>query len=161
MAENRGSMSRAVRNIAIAAVCMIAAFAALYVYQSWQADQEQQAREQQMEQANRDFAPLLARTQSLYDGTADPAPSEERDGKLYLYAEDLEDYPNAVRVEATLPEIIDASYEGDDEATVTVKYRVARYRADRTLDSGGTYEDTWRLRKTDGDWVVYDLSSKP
>lgn len=150
-------MAKNVRPIVIVAVCAVSVVVAvLLISQSPHASNNQQ-----LEQARVDFAPTIERAQSILDGSADPIPSEERDGKLCLYAPSADYYPDVVRVDATPIQIIDVRYEGEDRAVITVRFDVTRYKADGSRDSWETDEDTWYLQKTNGEWMVYDLYSKP
>ena len=126
--------------------------------------QERQEAERQarVERYSGEFQPLLERARAIMDGTADPAPSEERDGELYYWAFPHEAYPDVTRVEVTPIKLLDVELEGDDEAVLTVSFSMTGYRADGEVDTQSSYSaDRWHVRKEGSDWVVYKIETKP
>ncbi|ERL06905.1 hypothetical protein [Olsenella profusa] len=129
-------------------------------------DQERQEAERQarVERYGDEFQPLLERARAIMDGTADPAPSEERDGELcdWAFARRREYYPDVVRFDISPIELLDVEFEGDDEATLTVSFSRTGYRADGAVDMRSSHSsDKWHVRKEGSDWVVYKIETKP
>lgn len=109
-----------------------------------------------------EFRPLLERARAIMDGTADPAPSEERDGELYYWAFPHEAYPDVTRVEVTPIKLLDVEFDGEDEAVLTVSFSMTGYRADGEVDTQSSYSaDKWHVRREGSDWVVYRIETKP
>lgn len=129
-------------------------------------DQERQEAERQarVERYGDEFQPLLERARAIMDGTADPAPSEERDGELcdWAFARRREYYPDVVRFDISPIELLDVEFEGDDEATLTVSFSRTGYRADGAVDMRSSHSsDKWHVRKEGSDWAVYKIETKP
>ncbi|MDP9858438.1 hypothetical protein J2S71_000134 [Olsenella profusa DSM 13989] len=140
----------------------------LLVVWAWQGHAKRGQKRQEVERQARverygdEFQPLLERARAIMDGTADPAPSEERDGELYYWAFPHEAYPDVTRVEVTPIKLLDVELEGDDEAVLTVSFSMTGYRADGEVDTQSSYSaDRWHVRKEGSDWVVYKIETKP
>ena len=151
-------------------VCAVAVAAGLLARQAWRYHVEHERERQEAERQARverygdEFRPLLERARAIMDGTADPAPSEERDGELYdwAFAQRKKYYPDVTRFDITPIELLDMELEGDDEAVLTVIFSRTGYRADGEVDTRSSYKgDKWHVRREGPDWVVYRIETKP
>ena len=156
------------RYLVILVAIMAAVVAGLLVTQVWQGyfarglDRWEDMCLGRRERYSGEFQPLLERARAIMDGTADPAPSEERDGELYYWAFPHEAYPDVTRVEVTPIKLLNVELEGDDEAVLPVSFSMTGYRADGEVDTQSSYSaDRWHVRKEGSDWVVYRIETKP
>ncbi|MGI6033446.1 MAG: hypothetical protein ACOX69_08525 [Coriobacteriales bacterium] len=125
--------------------------------------QNNEQRDQQRQETNRaksEFASLLKRAESIEEGTADPAASDERDGALCSLVLDQEKNPSVVRVEASPIELFEAHYDNDSEAQLTVSYTSVGYDE----DGGRVFHDmhrldTWYAKKSADGWIVYRMEN--
>lgn len=146
----------------------VAVAAGLLATRAWRyhvgCDQERQEAERQarVERYADEFRPLLERARAIMDGTADPAPSEERDGELYYWTFPHEAYPDVTKIDISPIELLDVEFDGDDEATLTVSFSMAGYRTDGELDTRSSHSsDRWHVRREGSGWVVYKIETKP
>ena len=150
-------------------VCAVAMAVGLLAVWAWRyhagRGQERQDAERQarVERYGDEFQPLLERARAIMDGTADPAPSEERDGELYdwAFAQRKKYYPDVTRFDITPIELLDVELDGDDEAVLTVSFSRTGYRADGEVDTRSSYKGAkWHVRREGSDWVVYRIETK-
>ena len=127
-------------------------------------ERQEAGRQARVERYGDEFRPLLERARAIMDGTADPAPSEERDGELcdWAFARRREYYPDVVRFDISPIELLDVEFGGDDEATLTVSFSRTGYRADGAVDMRSSHSsDRWHVRREGSGWVVYRIETKP
>ena len=106
--------------------------------------------------------PLLERARTIMDGTADPAPSKELDGELYIWRFRKTGYPEVTQIEVSPIKILGVVPDDSGGIILTVNFEITRYRVDGKKDSWASYTaDKWYVRKNGNRWIVYKIESKP
>ena len=106
--------------------------------------------------------PLLERARTIMDGTADPAPSEELDGELYVWRFRKNHHRFVTHVEVTPIKVTNVAPDGSGGIILTVSFEITRYRDDGERSSWASYVDNkWYVRKNGDRWMVYKIESKP
>ena len=101
--------------------------------------------------------PLLERARTIMDGTADPEPSEELDGELYIWR-----FRKNHHVEVTPIKVTNVAPDGSGGIILTVSFEITRYCDDGERSSWASYVDNkWYVRKNGDRWMVYKIESKP
>ena len=109
-----------------------------------------------------EFQPLLERARTIMDGTADPAPSEELDGELYVWRFRKNHHRFVTHVEVTPIKVTNVAPDGSGGIILTVSFEITRYRDDGERSSWASYVDNkWYVRKNGDRWMVYKIESKP
>ncbi len=95
-----------------------------------------------------EFQPLLERARTIMDGTADPEPSEELDGKLYTWRFKKESHPSAAYTEVSPIKVTNIVSSDNNEVILTVSFHIIRYSANGEKESWIYYtNDKWYVRK--------------
>ena len=106
--------------------------------------------------------PLLERARTIMDGTADPEPSEELDGKLYTWRFKKESHPSAAYTEVSPIKVTNIVSSDNNEVILTVSFHIIRYSANREKESWIYYtNDKWYVRKNGDRWIVYKIETSP
>ena len=106
--------------------------------------------------------PLLERARTIMDGTADPEPSEELDGKLYTWRFKKESHPSAAYTEVSPIEVTNIVSSDNNEVILTVSFHIIRYSANGEKESWIYYtNDKWYVRKNGDRWIVYKIETSP
>ena len=106
--------------------------------------------------------PLLERARTIMDGTADPAPSEELDGELYVWRFRKNHHRFVTHVEVTPIKVTNVAPDGSGGIILTVSFEITRYRDDGERSSWASYVDNkWYVRKNGDRWMVYKIETKP
>ena len=106
--------------------------------------------------------PLLERARTIMDGTADPAPSKELDGELYVWRFRKNHHRFVTHVEVTPIKVTNVAPDGSGGIILTVSFEITRYRDDGERSSWASYIDNkWYVRKNGDRWMVYKIESKP
>ncbi|MBF4807250.1 MAG: hypothetical protein HXK26_00945 [Lancefieldella rimae] len=106
--------------------------------------------------------PLLERARTIMDGTADPEPSEELDGELYIWRFRKNHHRFVTHVEVTPIKVTNVAPDGSGGIILTVSFEITRYRDDGERSSWASYVDNkWYVRKNGDRWMVYKIESKP
>ena len=106
--------------------------------------------------------PLLERARTIMDGTADPAPSEELDGKLYTWRFKKESHPSAAYTEVSPIKVTNIVSSDNNEVILTVSFHIIRYSANGEKESWIYYtNDKWYVRKNGDRWIVYKIETSP
>ena len=106
--------------------------------------------------------PLLERARTIMDGTADPEPSEELDGELYVWRFRKNHHRFVTHVEVTPIKVTNVAPDGSGGIILTVSFEITRYRDDGERSSWASYVDNkWYVRKNGDRWMVYKIESKP
>ena len=109
-----------------------------------------------------EFQPLLERARTIMDGTANPAPSEELDGELYIWRFRKTGYPEVTQIEVSPIKILSVVPDDSGGIILTVNFEITRYRANGKKDSWASYTaDKWYVRKNGDRWIVYKIETKP
>ena len=109
-----------------------------------------------------EFQPLLERARTIMDGTANPAPSEELDGELYIWRFRKTGYAEVTQIEVSPIKILSVVPDDSGGIILTVNFEITRYRANGKKDSWASYTaDKWYVRKNGNRWIVYKIESKP
>ena len=109
-----------------------------------------------------ELQPLLERAKTIMDGTANPAPSEELDGKLYTWRFKKESHPSAAYTEVSPIEVTNIVSSDNNEVILTVSFHIIRYSANGEKESWIYYtKDKWHVRKNDDRWIVYKIETSP
>ena len=109
-----------------------------------------------------EFQPLLERARTIMDGTADPAPSKELDGELYVWRFRKNHHRFVTHVEVTPIKVTNVAPDGSGGIILTVSFEITRYRDDGERSSWASYIDNkWYVRKNGDRWMVYKIESKP
>ena len=96
------------------------------------------------------------------DGTADPAPSEELDGELYIWRFRKTGYPEVTQIEVSPIKILGVVPDDSGGIILTVNFEITRYRVDGKVDSWSSHSaDKWHVRKNGDRWIVYKIETKP
>ena len=77
-----------------------------------------------------EFQPLLERARTIMDGTADPEPSEELDGELYIWRFRKNHHRFVTHVEVTPIKVVNVAPDGSGGIILTVSFEITRYRDD-------------------------------
>ena len=106
--------------------------------------------------------PLLERARTIMDGTADPEPSEELDGKLYTWRFKKESHPSAAYTEVSPIKVTNIVSSDNNEVILTVSFHIIRYSANGEKESWIYYtNDKWYVRKNGNRWIVYKIETSP
>ena len=106
--------------------------------------------------------PLLERAKTIMDGTANPAPSEELDGELYIWRFRKTGYPEVTQIEVSPIKILGVVPDDSGGIILTVNFEITRYRANGKRDSWASYtNDKWYVRKNGDRWIVYKIETSP
>ena len=106
--------------------------------------------------------PLLERARTIMDGTADPEPSEELDGKLYTWRFKKESHPSAAYTEVSPIKVTNIVSSDNNEVILTVSFHIIRYSANGEKESWIYYtNDKWHVRKNGDRWIVYKIETSP
>ena len=106
--------------------------------------------------------PLLERARTIMDGTADPEPSEELDGKLYTWRFKKESHPSAAYTEVSPIKVTNIVSSDNNEVILTVSFHIIRYSANGEKESWIYYtNDKWYVRKNGDRWIVYKIETSP
>ena len=106
--------------------------------------------------------PLLERARTIMDGTADPAPSKELDGELYIWRFRKNHHRFVTHVEVTPIKVTNVAPDGSGGIILTVSFEITRYRDDGERSSWASYVDNkWYVGKNGDRWMVYKIESKP
>ena len=109
-----------------------------------------------------EIQPLLERARTIMDGTADPAPSKELDGELYVWRFRKNHHRFVTHVEVTPIKVTNVAPDDSGGIILTVNFEITRYRANGKKDSWASYTaDKWYVRKNGNRWIVYKIESKP
>lgn len=109
-----------------------------------------------------EFQPLLERARTIMDGTADPAPSEELDGELYIWRFRKTGYPEVTQIEVSPIKILGVVPDDSGGIILTVNFEITRYRVDGKVDSWSSHSaDKWYVRKNGNRWIVYKIETSP
>ena len=109
-----------------------------------------------------ELQPLLERAKTIMDGTANPAPSEELDGKLYTWRFKKESHPSAAYTEVSPIEVTNIVSSDNNEVILTVSFHIIRYSANGEKESWIYYtKDKWYVRKNGDRWIVYKIETSP
>ena len=109
-----------------------------------------------------EIQPLLERTRSVMDGTADPPASKQFDGELYYWSFSREEYRDVTRVEVSPIYVTTITSDGDNGMVLTVNFEITRYRTNGKRDSWASYTgDKWYIRKNGNRWIVYKIETSP
>ena len=109
-----------------------------------------------------ELQPLLERARTIMDGTADPAPSEELDGKLYTWRFKKESHPSAAYTEVSPIKVTNIVSSDNNEVILTVSFHIIRYSANGEKESWIYYtNDKWYVRKNGDRWIVYKIETSP
>ena len=106
--------------------------------------------------------PLLERARTIMEGTADPEPSEELDGKLYTWRFKKESHPSAAYTEVSPIKVTNIVSNDNNEVILTVSFHIIRYSANGEKESWIYYtNDKWYVRKNGDRWIVYKIETSP
>ena len=109
-----------------------------------------------------ELQPLLERARTIMDGTADPEPSEELDGELYIWRFRKNHHRFVTHVEVTPIKVTNVVPDGSGGIILTVSFEITRYRDDGERSSWASYVDNkWYVEKNGDRWMVYKIESKP
>ena len=109
-----------------------------------------------------ELQPLLERARTVLDGTADPEPSEELDGKLYTWRFKKESHPSAAYTEVSPIKVTNIVSSDNNEVILTVSFHIIRYSANGEKESWIYYtNDKWYVRKNGNRWIVYKIETSP
>ena len=109
-----------------------------------------------------ELQPLLERAKTIMDGTANPAPSEELDGKLYTWRFKKESHPSAAYTEVSPIKVTNIVSSDNNEVILTVSFHIIRYSANGEKESWIYYtNDKWYVRKNGDRWIVYKIETSP
>ena len=109
-----------------------------------------------------EFQPLLERARTIMDGTADPEPSEELDGELYIWRFRKNHHRFVTHVEVTPIKITNVAPDGSGGIILTVSFEITRYCDDGERSSWASYVDNkWYVRKNGDRWIVYKIETSP